>query len=122
MEMFEKAARLKLRFNFKGAIGVEELWDLSLQNLDLIYKDLMGKAKLLTEDSLLTEKTPEQDLVQLRLDIAKHIFMVKQEENKARLAKAEQAKQKQRILDIIADKQDEQLRNMPLDELMKLVN
>lgn len=120
--MFEKAARLKLRFNFKGAIGVEELWDLSLQNLDSIYKDLMSKAKLLTEDSLLTEKTPEQDLVQLRLDIAKYIFMVKQEENKARLAKAEQAKQRERIMDIIADKQDEQLRNMPLDELMKLVN
>lgn len=120
--MFEKAARLKLRFNFKGAIGVEELWDLSLQNLDLIYKDLMSKAKLLTEDSLLESKTPEQELVDLRLEIVKHIFQAKQEENKTRLLKAEQTKQKERIMGIIADKQDEQLRQMPVEELMKLVS
>jgi len=57
--MFEKAARLKLRFNFKGILSVEDLWDLSLESLDLIYKNLSAEAKKSKEVSLLEIKTKE---------------------------------------------------------------
>lgn len=38
--IFEFATRNKVRFSFKGLISVEDLWDLSLTNLDSIYKEL----------------------------------------------------------------------------------
>ena len=60
--MFEKASRLKLRFEYKGLCSVEELWDLSVQELDNIYKVLNSKAKAMREESLLQEKTKEDQL------------------------------------------------------------
>ena len=53
MNIFERATRMSLRFNFKGLISVEDLWDLSLQDLDSIYKILNSKLKQSSEESLL---------------------------------------------------------------------
>ena len=38
--MFEIAARNKFRFPFKGMISTEDLWDLSVENLDNVFKTL----------------------------------------------------------------------------------
>ena len=43
--MFEVATREKMRFPFKGMISVEDLWDLSVQNLDKVFKTLNSQRK-----------------------------------------------------------------------------
>ena len=45
MELFEIATRNKYRFPFKGWISTEDLWDLSVQNLDGIFKTLNKEFK-----------------------------------------------------------------------------
>ena len=45
MSIFEKATRGKMRFQFKGLVSVEDLWDLSVQDLDKIFKSLNSQKK-----------------------------------------------------------------------------
>ena len=119
--MFEKASRLKVRFNYRGMCSAEELWDLSLTALDSIYKGLKSQLKLVSEESLLDTKTKEDEILDLKIALVKHVFETKRTEQKERQLAVEKAAQKQKILGIIAEKQDEGLREMSVEELMKLV-
>lgn len=120
MDMFEKAVRQKTRFKFKGLISVEDLWDLSLENLDSIYGDLDAALNSLPKKSLLSADTKQRDEIEFKQQIVKHIVETKQAEAEAaKLSKANSAK-KQMILDIIAAKQNEQYHDMSIDDLKKL--
>jgi hypothetical protein len=118
--MFEQAARLKLRFNHKGLCSTEDLWDLSLTELDSIYKKLSAEAKTQGEDSLLESKNVADEVLELKISIVKRIVEVRLAEAAARKDAKEQAERKQKILSIIADKQDEALKNMSVEDLKKL--
>jgi hypothetical protein len=121
--MFEKAVRLKLRFSYKGVLSVEDLWDLSLRELDDIYKGVNAKLKMLSEESLLEERADkERETAELAWAIVKRVFKTKMAEQEEREAEVEKAFKKQRLLEIIADKQDEQFREMPIAELEELLS
>ena len=61
--MFEFATRTKMRFPFKGMISVEDLWDLSVKELDSIFKTLNAQVKKSQEESLLATKTKEDEVL-----------------------------------------------------------
>jgi hypothetical protein len=119
--MFEKAARLKLRFPYKGAIGVEDLWDLPVEALDEIYRRLNKELKDLQEDSLLASgKDSGKEKLELQVSILKHIVSVKLAEVKEKettLAKKEQACL---IDEIIAKKENASLEGKTIEELRAL--
>ena len=71
--------------------------------------------------SLLHTKSKEAELLTVKIDIVKYIVTVKLEEVKAREAAMEQKKYRQRIAEIIAEKKDEQLKNLSIEELEKLI-
>jgi len=78
--MFEKAAKQKLRFNFKGQCTTEDLWDLPLKDLASVFKDFNAQLKVQKEDSLMIAKTSEDKVLMLKIDIIRHIFGVKLQE------------------------------------------
>lgn len=119
--IFEKASRLKLRFAHKGLCSVEDLWDLSLSALDSIYKGLNAQLKQQSEESLLATKSAADEVLSLQIEIVKHIFEVKQAEQLARQSAADKAAQKQKLLGIIAEKQETELRSMSVEDLTKMV-
>lgn len=43
--MFEKATRIKLRFDFKGQITTEDLWDIPVKSLNTMYSDMSKELK-----------------------------------------------------------------------------
>ena len=120
-EMFIKAARKKMRFPYKGQATVEDLWDLPVTELDKIFKLLNAEAKKAKEESLLETKSEESEKLAVRIGIIKYIVSVKLEEKKeAELAK-ERKEQKQKIMEILASKQDEELKGKSVEELEKML-
>lgn len=121
-KMFEYATRNKIRFPFKGLISVEDLWDLSLTNLDSIYKTLNKQVKQSEEESLLNTKTTVDKELDVQIAIVKHIVAVKLAEQEAREKASAKKAQKQKIMAIIASKQDEALQNSSVEDLQKMLD
>lgn len=121
MNVFEMATRNKFRFPYKGLISVEDLWDLSHVQLDSIYKNLNKEIKQIQEESLLSAKNSEDAELQAKIDIVKYIFTVKQQEAIQRSIDAENAYKKRRIMEILAQKQDDSLMGKSEDELRKML-
>lgn len=120
-KMFEYAVRNKFRFPFRGLISVEDLWDLSVVDLDAVFKTLNSQVKQSKEESLLNTKTKEDEVLEMQIAIVKHIVSVKQEEQNAREKAVEKKMQKQKIMSIIAMKKDEELQNSSIEDLTKML-
>ncbi len=120
--IFEYATRNKVRFPFKGMISAEDLWDLSLPNLDSIYKTLNKQVKQSEEESLLNAKSNVDTELEVQIAIVKHIVSVKLAEQEAREKACTKREQKQKIMSIIAAKQDEALQNSSIDDLQKMLD
>jgi hypothetical protein len=117
-KLFEIATRKKYRFPCNGLISVEDLWDLALPRLDGIYKELNKRMRDMEEDSLMASSTKD-DTISNMAEIVKYIFATKQAEAAARKKAAEVAVKRQRILEFIAQKDDESMMNMSREELLK---
>lgn len=120
--MFEKAVKGKYRFPYKGQIAVEDLYDLPLGSLDTVFKTLNEEVKKTDEESLLQTKSAEDDILATKIEIVKYIFNEKLEEKKNQKEAAERKEKKQKIMQIIATKQDEALQNASVEDLQKMLD
>jgi len=113
--MFEKATRMKLRFGTRrGNISTEDLWDLPLLHkngmcLDVVAKDVNKLLKASEEESFVKKASKESEILKLKLDIIKHIIATKIAEIKAAEDKVIADKNKEKIMNIIENKEDEAL-------------
>lgn len=120
-KLFEIATRKKYRFPYKGLVSVEDLWDLNVQALDQIFKALNKELKERGEESLLKSKTDEETDLDNAISIVKYIVSVKERERLDRLDQKEKAAKKQRIMAIMAEKQDKALTEMSMEDLEKML-
>lgn len=119
---FEVALRNKFRFPFRGLISVEDLYDLSVQNLDSIFKTLNSELKQVQEESLLNTKSKEDKELELKIDIVKHIVNVKLTEANERLKAKEQKEKKQKIMEVLSAKKEASLQDKTVEELEAMLN
>ena len=120
--MFEKAARNKYRFPFKGQISTEDLWDLNVRDLDSIFKTLNAQIKREKEESLLAVRSDADAELETKIAIVRHIVSVKLAEKEAAKAEAENKARKQRIMEILADKEDSALKDKSVEELRAMLS
>jgi hypothetical protein len=125
--MFEEASRLKLRFpSPAGNLSVEDLWDLPLTskvghaNLDDIAKKF-SKVVADNEESFVEKPAPKNATNILAFEIVKHIIKVKLEEREIAKAAVDKKQKRDKIMDILARKQDASLEAMDEAELKKLL-
>jgi len=120
--MIEKAIWLHLRVNSpRGPLSVEDLCDLPLTELNAIAKSLHKEVKTSEEEDFLEEKGSEERLTKLRFDVVVHILKTKQAKNKERKEAADRKAQKDRILEILAKKEDSSLESKTKEELRKML-
>ena len=120
--IFEAASKNKYRYPYKGMITTEDLWDLTQAQLDMVYKAL-NKGVSEAQVSSLMRKVTDVDVELLnKIEIVKYIFNAKEAEAEARKNDAAKHAKKQRILDILAQKQEDALQNMSEDELKKMLD
>lgn len=119
MNIFEQATKQRLRFaSVKGQLATEDLWDLSLEQLDEVAKTANKAVENSSEKSFITQKATADKKSQLRFDVVMHIINHKLEDQEKRKLSAERKVKRDRILEVIAGKQDAQLERKSVTVLM----
>ena len=129
VSMYEYAARHKLRFlSTKGELTVEQLWDVPLRskddfNLDSIAKTANSALKRLSEESFVQPvRTQAHEKAEFALALVKHVIEVKLDEEKAAKMRAENRVEREKLLKILAEKQEGKLSELTERELQKRIN
>lgn len=123
--MYKQASKLGLKFStIKGMLSVEQLWDLKQSELSSAIK-AVKKVLSKTEDNddlSFLEDTKVVDVEnQLRFDILKDVYISKQKEAEELRIEANIKAKKQKILALIAEKKDNSLKEMTIEQLEQLI-
>lgn len=122
--MFKQASKLKLRFQTnRGVLSAEQLWDLTQTDLANAIKAVKKVLKTGDDDELsFLESTKVVDVEnQLRFDILKDVYLTKKKEAEESRDAAANKAHNQKILALIAEKQEEGLKGKSIEELEALL-
>lgn len=118
MENFKQATKQKLRFQTnKGVLSVEQLWDLSLTDLDTLAVSLQEAYENSKGKSFLTKKSTKDATIKLQFDVCLDILQTKVEETETAKELAENKAHNQKILQLIAEKKDDELKGKSVKQL-----
>lgn len=127
--MFEKAARLKLRFTTPvGDLSAEDLWDLPLTsragkaNLDDLARALHQQIEQAPTVSFVKPTEPVSVIPQLKFDLVLHIIKVKLAEQEAAQKAQTTRERKQQIMALIEQKKNDALGASSIDELQAMLD
>lgn len=120
--LFEMATRNKLRFpSTKGELSVEDLWDLSDKDLDVVYKNLKDQEVKSSEESLLDDANVDPKLT-AAIGIVKYIFITKRNERLAEKERINKKLTQRKYIDALSKKQDEAIEKMSEAELRAMID
>lgn len=128
MNIFEQATRQKFRFeSIKGELTVEQLWDMPLTSkngfdLDTVAKEVNRDLKACSEESFVnTNHNPAVGRLEAKLEVVKHVIAVKLAESDERAKAADRKAEKERLLEILHQKKDQDLLGLSREELEKRI-
>lgn len=122
MEIFKLASKQKVRFQTsKGFLNTEQLWDLSLTELDALAVSLEKECEETSKKSFLTKSSDKNKLSKLKFDLALDILTSKNDEIQASKDATELKEHNKKIIALIAEKQDESLKNKSVEELTAML-
>lgn len=120
--LFEMATRNKMRFpSTKGELSVEDLWDLSDKDLDVVYKNLKDQEVKSSEESLLDDANVDPKLI-AAISIVRYIFTTKRNEKLAEKERINKKLTQRKYIDALSKKQDEAIEKMSEAELRAMID
>ena len=121
--MYKQASKQKLRFpTDRGLVTVEDLWDLSLEKLNVLAVAYNRKINESSEVSFLEESTVEDKTAKLCFDIVIDIMNEKRSDNKKRASASMVKAEKELLLDVLDRKKKESLESLSVEELTKRIS
>lgn len=130
MDLFLLATRSKYRFpSTRAELTVEQLWDVPLRskddfNLDKIAKGISRDLESASEKSFVPETTrnPAKKVQENKLEIVKQVIAIKLDDEETAKTKADNKVEKEKLLRILAEKQDGELSDLSVKELQKRID
>lgn len=127
MNIFERAARAKLRYPSPvGELSTEQLWDLPLTargnraDLDSTARAIHNELKSIEEGSFVNLKPdPRKTTLELKLEIVKHVIASKISDMEAAEKAAATKARKEQLLSALAHKQEQDLMGMSKEQIEK---
>ena len=91
--------------------------------IPMVLPRMMWKSKkcYLERESSQSKESEVDIMRDLQMDIIKHIVAVRLQEKKEATNAMDRSSKKQRILEIIEDKREQEFRDMPVEELSKML-
>ena len=126
--IFEKAARSKLRFpSVRGELSVEQLWELPLMaktefDLDSVAKEVNSALREVTSESFVQASSPKQPELELKLEIVKHVIATRQAEKLEASKRAERLAERAKLIDLLGEKHDDELKGLTKEQLKARIN
>lgn len=119
-KMFMVASRRRIRFETsRGNLSTEDLWNLSLDELNEVAKNLNKRIKASSEENYLEETPAVNEVLELKFEIVLKVLKTKQAEITAHKDALAKSARKQKLLEILARKQDAGLEEMSVEDIQK---
>lgn len=118
MENFKLACQQKLRYQTnKGLLSTEQLWDLSIEDLDALAVSLDSEFKESGKKSFLVKTSVKDKTTKLKFDVVLDVLNTKDEELQNAKQAANDKDHNKKIIALIAEKQDESLKGKSIKQL-----
>jgi hypothetical protein len=124
MELFAIAARQQFRWTtIKGLVSAEALWQMPLTakdgfSLNDTAKNTNAELKAMAEESFVAEKPqPGRQAAEQKLEIVKYVIATKLAENETMRNAIAKKEEKQKLLALLDDKNNEELKKLSPAEL-----
>lgn len=123
MSIYKEASRRKLRFTTsRGSLSSEQLWSLSLNELDALAINLEDQYEDSGKKSYLTKRSDKDSLIKLMADIVIDVLSTKLEEQESAATTLERKQQNEIILQAIAEKEHAELQGKSVEELRAMLS
>lgn len=118
MDIFAQASQQKLRFGTgKGQLSVEDLWDLSVQELNTAAIALDAQIATTGQQGYLRVKSTADTKLILQRDIVVYIISYKLDQQDAAVANRSLTQQQKELAELIHAKKQQARANKSLEEL-----
>ena len=120
--MYKEASKQKLRFQtMRGLLSTEQLWDLTVTDLDHIAVALKEEYDNSGKKSFLTVRSVKDKTAKLKFDVVLDVLTTKVEEAAAAKEAKETKEHNQKIIQLISEKQDEALKGKSIKQLESML-
>lgn len=118
MDIYKQANRLGLRFNTnRGLLATEQLFQLSLADLDALAVSLDTEREKSGKKSFIRETSAGDEIAKLKFDVALDVLNTVMKEQKDARESLDNKRKNEKILALIAEKQDGALKEKTVEEL-----